>query len=104
MVRRAALTKITAADVDAYVEHRQKKGAAAASINRELAILKRAYTLAIRAGKLLHALRPYIAMLAEHNVRTGFFEADQFTTVKSKLRPTCSLMLRIFERANGSLT
>ena len=60
MVRRAALTKITAADVDAYVEHCQKKGAAAASINRELAILKRAYTLAIRAGKLLHAHRPYM--------------------------------------------
>ena len=81
------MTKITAADINAYVEHRQKKGAAAASINRELAILKRAYTLAIRAGKLLHAHRPYIAMLAEHNVRTGFFEADQFTTVKGKLRP-----------------
>ena len=81
------MTKITAADINAYVEHRQKKGAAAASINRELAILKRAYTLAIRAGKLLHAHRPYIALLAEHNVRTGFFEADQFTTVKGTLRP-----------------
>ena len=61
-------------------------GAAAASINRELAILKRAFTLAIRAGKLLPAHRPYIAMLAEHNVRTGFFEPDQFTAVKAKLR------------------
>ena len=79
------MTKITAADINAYVQHRQEKGAAAASINRELAILKRAYTLAIRAGKLLQAHRPYIAMLAEHNVRTGFFEADQFTAVKGKL-------------------
>jgi hypothetical protein len=30
---------------------------------------KRAFTLAIRAVKLLAAHRPYIAMLAEHNVR-----------------------------------
>lgn len=79
------MTKITTADITAYVEHRQGKEAAAASINRELAILKRAYTLAIRGGKLLHSHRPYIAMLAEHNVRTGFFEADQFTAVKGKL-------------------
>jgi integrase len=79
------MTKITAADINAYAEHRQKHKAAAASINRELASLKRAYTLAIRAGKLLQAHRPYIALLAEHNVRTGFFEADQFTAVKAKL-------------------
>ena len=84
------MTTITAADINAYVEHRQKKGAAAATINRELAILKRAYTLAIRAGKLLHAHRPYIALLAEHNVRTGFFEAEQFVTVKGHLRPRCN--------------
>jgi integrase len=79
------MTKITTADITAYVEHRQKAGAAAASINRELAILKRAYTLAIRGGKLLPAHRPYIAMLAEHNVRTGFFEAEQFSSVKGRL-------------------
>ena len=81
------MTKITTADINAYVQRRQEQGAAAASINRELAIVKRAYTLAIRAGKLLHAHRPYIAMLAEHNVRTGFFEPEQFEAVKAKLRP-----------------
>jgi site-specific recombinase XerD len=80
-----AMTKITAADIDAYVAHRQKKGAAAATMNRELAIIKRAFTLAIRSPKLLHSHRPYIAMLAEHNVRTGFFEADQFASVQAKL-------------------
>ena len=79
------MTKITTADINAYVQRRQEQKAAAATINRELAILKRAFTLAIRAGKLLPAHRPYIAMLAEHNVRTGFFEADQFTAVKGHL-------------------
>jgi len=81
------MTKITTADVNSYVQRRQEKGAAAATINRELAILKRAFTLAIRAGKLLPAHRPYIAMLQEHNVRTGFFEAEQFEAVKTQLSP-----------------
>ena len=63
---------------------------AAATINRELAILKRAFTLAIRAGKLLPAHRPYIAMLQEHKVRTGFFEADQFEAGKAHLSPARS--------------
>lgn len=86
-VRGRRMTKITTADINAYVQRRQEQKAAAATINRELAILKRAFTLAIRAGKLLPAHRPYIAMLQEHNIRTGFFEADQFTAVKGKLRP-----------------
>ncbi len=80
------MTAITTSDVNAYIKHRQDQGAAAASINRELAILKRAYTLAIQAAKLLQAHRPHIPMLREQNVRTGFFEADQFAAVLEKLR------------------
>jgi len=79
------MTRITTTDVNAYVQRRQERGAAAATINRELAVLKRAFTLAIRAGKLLPAHRPSIAMLQEHNVRTGFFEAEQFAAVKTQL-------------------
>jgi hypothetical protein len=41
-------------------------------INRELTALKRMFTLATQAGKLLH--RPHIPMLQEDNTRTGFFE------------------------------
>ena len=43
-------------------------------MNRELAALKRCFTLAIRARKLV--TRPHIPMLEEHNVRQGFFERD----------------------------
>jgi len=79
------MTAITTAEVHAYVQHRQEHKAKPASINRELAILKRSYALAIRAGKLLPAHRPYIPMLKEHNVRTGFFETADFAAVKAKL-------------------
>jgi site-specific recombinase XerD len=81
--RRAAF--LTTADAIAYVAARQDAGAANATINRELAALKRAYTLATRATPpKLHAA-PYIALLQEHNVRKGFFERDQFEAVRRHL-------------------
>lgn len=52
-------------------------------INRELTALKRMFTLAMQAGKILY--RPHIPMLKEDNVRTGFFEREQFETVRKHL-------------------
>jgi integrase len=54
-------------------------------INRELTVLKRMFTLAIQAGKILY--RPHIPMLQEDNVRTGFFEPHQYEAVLSHLAP-----------------
>jgi integrase len=76
-------SSITTADVNRYIQSRQVEGAANASINRELAALKRAFSLAVQGGKLMH--RPHIPMLKENNVRTGFFEGDQFETVRRHL-------------------
>lgn len=41
------------------------------------------FTLAMHAGRIL--LRPHIPMLAEHNVRTEFFERDEFERVRAHL-------------------
>jgi integrase len=79
--RRAA--QITTADVRRYTAARQQAGAANAQINRELSALKRAFTLAMQGGKVL--VRPHIPMLQERNVRTGFFEPEQFTAVRKHL-------------------
>lgn len=54
-----------------------------AEINRELALLKRMFTLAVKAG-LLHG-KPHIPMLQENNVRRGFFERQQFEDVRAAL-------------------
>jgi len=61
---------ITPDRVSTYVRERQREDAANGSINRELAALKRAFTLATRAGKLNSA--PYIPLLEENNSRRGF--------------------------------
>jgi integrase len=77
------MANLSTSDVRTYVAHRQEQGAANATINRELAALKRMFTLAMQAGKLLH--RPHIAMLDEDNTRQGFFERAQFEAVRSRL-------------------
>ncbi len=48
-----------------------------------MAILKRIFTLAIQAGKLV--MRPYIPMLKEGNVRQGFFETVQLKSLLTHL-------------------
>jgi integrase len=74
---------VSAADVKKFVLIRQEQGASPAEINRELAILRRSFTLAIEGGKLFN--RPHISMLRENNVRVGFFEKEQFESVRRNL-------------------
>jgi integrase len=77
------MANIAADDITRYVVARQQAGAASGTINRELQILKRAFRLAQRAGKLLSA--PYIPKLGEADARQGFFEREQFEAVRDKL-------------------
>src|SRR5439155_283630 len=82
---RRRLTAITTADVRRYVLRRQKEGARNATINRELAVLSRAFSLAIAAGTV--PSRPHVALLREDNARRGFFEAEEFAAVRRRLPP-----------------
>jgi site-specific recombinase XerD len=74
---------ITTAAVERYKSLRLKDGAAPATLNRELAALKRMYRLGLRHG--LVATMPYLSLLTEHNVRKGFFELDQFREILKHL-------------------
>jgi len=78
---------ITAADVGAYIEQRLRAGLSNASINRELAALKRAFRLAVKTRLLSHDHVPHIPLLEEAAPRSGFFEPAQFTVVLQYLRP-----------------
>jgi len=74
---------ITTDRVRQYIAKRQGEGAANASINRELSALKRAFSLAIQAGKLFH--RPYIPMLEENKARQGFLDHGGFLALRNEL-------------------
>ena len=52
-------------------------------INRELAHLKRMFSLAVQTGKMM--FRPHIPLLKENNVRKGFFEREEFEAIKARL-------------------
>ncbi len=80
------MADITTVDVRAYIKDRLDKGYANATINRELSALKRMFKLAKQAGRFVGDV-PHIPMLAEHNVRKGFFERAQFDAVRNRLAP-----------------
>lgn len=63
-------------EIEAYIVRRQEAGAASATINRELALLKRAYKLGLRSKKI--ASQPYIPCLREDNVREQPFPVELY--------------------------
>ncbi len=71
--------------VQAYVRQRRDAKAANATINRELAALKRAFKIAVDAERLSRA--PHIAMLEENNARQGFLEHADFLALRQALPP-----------------
>jgi integrase len=64
--------EVRADGLNQYITERQAEGASNASINRELAALKRAFKLGMIAGKV--AKMPIFPHLAERNVRQGFLD------------------------------
>jgi len=101
-------SSIAVADVDHYIaarlagrvpggQHRGRYGrrarrAARATINRELAHLRRGFRLAVKKGRL--ARRPDFSLLTEKNRRLGFFEVHEFEAVISKLPPHLQPLMR----------
>jgi integrase len=75
--------QVTTARVRAYVEMRCAAGAAHATINRELAILRRSFQLALDAEQVARA--PRIKGLRETNVREGFLERDGYVRLRQEL-------------------
>jgi integrase len=73
------MANISTADLEAYVQHRLGAGAAAASCNNELATIRRAFRLAMRAAEL--ASMPHIPMLALNNARKGFLERAELDAI-----------------------
>jgi integrase len=74
---------ITTDRIKAYAVDRQKALAANASINRELAALKRMFSLAVQDGRLNNT--PYVPTLEEDNARQGFVDHSAFISLEGNL-------------------
>lgn len=86
--------EVTTDDIWRYIRHRQEKqNAANATINRELATLKRMFRLGFQSTPPKVSRVPHIPMLKENNVRRGFVERAAFDTLTSN---ASKLWLRLF--------
>lgn len=74
--------EISTARVKTYIDKRMEEGLSNASINRELAALKRMFHLAAECTPPKVGMIPYIPMLKESNVRKGFFEPNEYKAIK----------------------
>lgn len=75
--------EVTRETISKYVDHRLKEGASNATVNRELACLKRMFRLGLGDTVLRMPVFPH---LQERNVRKGFVEDGQ----NAKLAVECS--------------
>lgn len=79
------VTVIDTPRVKAYIKMRSKEGAAAGTINLELAMFKRMLNLGAKQTPRKVDRVPYIPALKVNNVRKGFFEHGDFLALREVL-------------------
>jgi integrase len=88
------LSSISTADLRAFTAKRLEAKASPGEINRELAIIRRAFRLAVKAERYYGRV-PSFEMLDERDrVRTGFFDDKSIATVIANLKPAFHPVVR----------
>ena len=76
---------ITSDRITTYERERLDAGAARATVNKELAALRRAFNLAVKTRRLPPSAKPAISTPDPRNARTGFLEEADFRAVSAEL-------------------
>jgi integrase len=82
---RMAVGKVRSDTIKAFIRERLAAGAAVGTVNRELALLHRAFTIGAQAEPSKVAKIPRIAQLEENNTRAGFFEDADYRALLRQL-------------------
>ena len=95
-------TRMRASDVTTQhlrrsIAARRDQCAEPATINRELALLRRAFNLGLESTPPKVRIVPHFPMLKESNVRRGFLESDQYDRVSEECAKAGLWMRAIFE-------
>lgn len=101
---RTRASHVTEAAIDDYTTARLAQGYKAATVNKDLAFLRRAFGIAYQTIDA-HGLRmveriPTITKLREANARAGYFEEGEFRAVQARL-PACYRPLVEFAYVTG---
>ena len=79
------IVEINSTRIKSHIQKRQEEGASNATINRELAALKRMLMLAKRSTPPKVENIPFIPLLKENAPRRGFFEHGEFLALRDAL-------------------
>src|SRR5208283_3733130 len=77
-------SRFGSAQVRQFVKVRRGADASDTTINRELSIVRRGFSLALREDPPLVQRAPYIPKLEEDNARQGFLEREQYEKMLEK--------------------
>jgi integrase len=90
-------TRVTTEAVEEYARDRVAAGAAKATVNRELALLRLGFNLARKARKLQFV--PHFPMFRENNARQGFLEDAQYDKLAAATAKRGLWLRAMFETA-----
>ncbi len=86
---------LNARRIKAYMNARLEKGIANATVNREIAALRRSYRLAVEEGLLASGHVPVFKQLREDNARQGFVSRDDLERICEHLDPVITDVARL---------